>query len=144
MGAQQEKAAMISGPLITANASGTLTADPTNLTGVVRVAVTGSAQALTLPAESAHPQKKSTLGKRFLRVLAMGCNVQLAQGCGAAPVPVLNQASAFGTGHVAAAATFVNGVADQWEIDPRATHIGLIGDGTGFIEFYCSDGPGRP
>lgn len=143
MGVQAEKAAMVSGPIITANGAGVLTADATNVTGVVRIALTGAAQTATLPALTDHPQKKSALGKRFLRVLAVGANVQLAQGAGAAPTIVLNQASAFGTGHVGAGATFLNGAEKEFEVDPKATHLGFISDvATGFIEFYVSDGRG--
>lgn len=145
MGIQAEKAAMISGPIVTANAQGVLTADPTGITGVLRYALTGVAQSAQLPLEAAHPQKRSTLGKRFIRVLAVGANVQLAQGQGSAPTVVLNQVAAFGTGHVNAGATCVNGVEKEFEIDPRATHLGWVGDAgaAGFLEFFVSDGPGR-
>lgn len=144
MGSQVDKAASISGPIITASPTGGLVADPSGLTGVMRIAVTGAAQNFPLPAATGDPQKKSTLGRRFIRILAMGSNVQLAQGAGAAPTIVLNQVSVIGTGHVGAGATFVNGIPEQFELDHRATHVGFIGDvASGFLEYYVSDGPGR-
>jgi hypothetical protein len=144
MGTHSEKAAMISGPIITANALGVLTADPTGITGTMRYAVTTASQGVLLPAAVGDPQKKSTLGTRFLWVLASGCNVQLSHGAGSAPTLVYNQLSAFGTGHVAAGPTFVNGTAREYVVPPGATHLAFIGDAAGFIEFYVSDGLGRP
>jgi len=145
MGALLEKAANVTGPIITPQVvGGALAADTTGLTGVMRIAVTGAAQSFALPAATSDPQKKSTMGKRFLRLVPVGVNVQLAQGAGAAPTIVLNQVSVIGTGHVGAGASFFNGVPDQWEIDQRATHVGFIGDAaTGFLEYYISDGAGR-
>ena len=144
MGTHSEKAACIGGPIITANALGVLTADPTGLTGTMRYAVTTASQGVPLPAAAGNPQKKSTLGTRFLWVLATGCNVQLSQGAGAAPTLVYNQLSAFGTGHVAAGPSYRNGEPREFIVSEAATHLAFIGDAAGFIEFYVSDTPGRP
>lgn len=129
------KAARVTGPIAAA--------DATNRTGVVRIALTGSAQTATLPTTGRDPQKKSTLGARFIRIAAVGANVQFAQGLGSAPTIVQNQAAAVGTGHASAGATLFNGVAEQFMLDSAATHLGFIGDGgaAGYLEFYVSDQP---
>jgi hypothetical protein len=144
MGTHSEKAAAISGPIIRANALGVLTADPTGNSGTMRYAVTTASQGVPLPVAVGDPQKKSTIGSRFLWVLAAGCNVQLSHGEGSAPTLVFNQLSAFGVGHVAAGPTLVNGTAREYVVPTSATHLAFIGDAAGFIEFYVSDGQGRP
>ena len=130
-----EQAARITGPKAAA--------DTTGLTGVMRYALTGANQQVTLPTNSTVKGKKNNYGARFIRFLAMGANVQWAWGSGSAPTIVLNQASALGTGHVSAGATLVNGVPEQLMISSEATHIAFIGDNstTGYLEFYLSDEP---
>lgn len=127
-----EQAARVVGPIVAA--------DATNRTGVIRVANTGSAQTATLPTSGAERGKKSTLAKRFIRIAAVGANVQFGFGIGSAPTIVLNQASAVGTGHVSAGATLFSNNPEQFLIPSDATHIGWISDAAaGYLEFYVSD-----
>lgn len=130
-----EQAARVTGPIAAA--------DATARTGVMRVAFTGSAQTATLPTTGAEKGKKSTLGKRFIRIAAVGANAQWAFGVGSAPTIVLNQTAAVGTGNAGAGATLFNGLPEQLLIPSEVTHIGFIGDNstTGYLEFYVSDQP---
>ena len=136
MGILSEKAASVAGPIAAA--------DPTGITGVMRIAVTGAAQSFALPAAAADPQKKSSMGGRFIRLCFVGVNGQLAQGLGTAPTIVNNQVSVIGAGSAGAGATFFDGVPEHFDLDHRATHIGFIGaSAAGFLEYYVSDKPGR-
>lgn len=129
-----DQAARITGPLAAV--------DATMRTGVWRIALTGAAQSVALPTAGKPADKGSTLAGRFVRVLAVGANVQLAQGIGSAPVVALNALSVMGTGNAAAGATFVNGLPEPFRIDSQATHLGWIADaGAGFLELYVSDQP---
>ena len=130
-----EQAARVTGPKAAA--------DNTGLTGVMRYALTGANQQVTLPTNSTVKGKKSNYGARFVRLLAMGANVQWAEGHGSAPTIVLNQTAAMGTGHVSAGVTLVNGVPEHVQISSEATHIAFVGDNstTGFLEIHISDQP---
>jgi hypothetical protein len=117
-------------------------ADPTMRTGTFRIALTGAAQNVALPTAGADKGKRSTVGGRFVRVLATGANVQISQGIGAAPVVVLNQISVMGTGHAGAAPTCVNGLPESFRLESEATHLGWISDAAaGFLELFISDKP---
>jgi hypothetical protein len=134
-GQHSEKAARITGCVAAA--------DPTMRTGGWRIALTGAAQSVALPTAGKETLKKgSTLSGRFVRLLAVGANVQFAQGRGSAPVPVLNQASVMGTGHVGFAMTLANGVPEPIIIDTEATHFGWVSDAAaGFLEMVVADAP---
>lgn len=133
MGSHMEQAARITGPISAA--------DPTARRGVTRVALTGAAQNIALPTTGREPGKASTLGSRFIRLLAVGANVQLVESVGAVTV-VLNQVAAVGTGNTQAGATYLNGAAESWRLDSATTHLSFISDAAaGFLEFYVSDQP---
>lgn len=124
------------------NVTGPLAAaDATGRTGVMRIAVTTSADSFVLPTTGAAPGKRSTLGGRWIRILAMGANVQYAFGLGSAPSITTNEASAPGTGDANAGATLVASVPEQVMVPSEATHMGFRGDAAGFLEFYVSDQP---
>jgi hypothetical protein len=112
-------------------------------TGGWRIALTGTAQSVLLPTAGKETLKKgSTLSGRFVRLLAVGANVQFAQGRGAAPAPALNQVSVMGTGHVAFGQTIVNGVPEPIIVDTEATHFGWISDAAaGYLEMVVADAP---
>jgi hypothetical protein len=117
-------------------------ADTTGRTGVMRIAVSGSAQNFALPTSGAAPGKRHTLPARWLRIAAAGVNVQWAFGVGSAPTIALNQAAAVGTGHAAAGATLFNGIPEQVLVPSEATHVGFIGESAaGYLELYVSDQP---
>jgi hypothetical protein len=131
-----EQAARVTGPIAAADLSG--------LTGVMRYAVSTSDGNVALPArDAAQPgSKKSKLSGRFIRMLAMGANVQYAFGTGtSAPDINLNETSALGTGDVNAGATLVNGIPEHVMVPSEATYLAWVGDGNGFLEFYVSDQP---
>jgi hypothetical protein len=131
-----EQAARVTGPIAAADVSG--------LTGVHRYAVTTSDGnvALTARDPAAPGYRKSKLGGRFIRLLAMGANVQYAFGTGAAAPDInLNETSALGTGDVNAGATLVNGIPEHVLVPSEATFLAWVGDGNGFLEFYVSDQP---
>lgn len=130
------KAARVTGPIAST--------DATWRKGVIRVALDGNAQSVALPTTGALPNKDATISGRYIRLLVMGANAQVAQGLGSAPSINLNEVSAGGpplVPDVNSGATFVNGVPDQFELDAACTHIGFRGDGgaAGYIEFYVSD-----
>jgi len=117
-------------------------ADATMRTGGWRIALTGAAQSVALPTAGAEKGKRSTLGGRFVRAMAVGANVQLAQGVGAAPTVVLNQVSVMGTGNAGFGMTLANGQAESFRLDSAATHLGWVSDAAaGFLELYVSDQP---
>ncbi len=118
-------------------------ADATALTGVYRYAASASNTAVALPARTDKRGGQATIAARFLRIRAVGCNAQYAEGFGAAPTLVFNQLSAWGTGHVAAGGTVVDGTSEDFVVDNRTTHLAWIcSNATGFVEFYLSDAPG--
>lgn len=140
MGSEMNQAARCTGPVSAA--------DATWRTGVNRVALTGSAQSEVLPTTGKADTKKvaSTIAQRWVRVLAMGANVQLGLGRGSAPTIALNAVSTGGPPKAplaTAGATYINGLPDQFMIDSEVTHIGFIGDAgaAGFLEWYVSDQP---
>lgn len=130
-----EQAARITGPISAA--------DATMRTGVWRIALTGSAQNVALPTSGAAVGKKSTLGARFVRLLAKGANVQFVQGTGSsAPTVTLNQVSVMGTGHVGAGMTLLDGVPEVFLVDSDSTYFAWISDAaTGYLEMIVSDQP---
>jgi hypothetical protein len=120
-GTAAAKAALIQAPIAALDATGN--------TGVMRIAITGSAQNFALPS--------ALVGTRKFIALFCTADIQYAFGIGAAPTLVLSQASAPGTGHASAGATLPAG---QWKdvpIPEKATHVGFIGS-TGFLEMYNS------
>ncbi len=115
-------------------------ADATGLTGVYRYAASASNTSVALPVRGDKRGGFSTLATRFLRVRAVGCNVQYAQGLGAAPTLVFNELSVWGTGDVNAGATVVDGTSEDFIVDAHATHLAWIcSNATGTVEFYLSD-----
>ena len=137
MGTHTEKAACIGGPIAAADATG--------ITGVFRYAATGTAQNIALPLAADNPQKKSTLGGRFLAIRPVGCSIQWAQGRGAAPTIVSNQVSTFAAPSAGAGASLADGERQEVILDALATHLGVLASaGTGFIEIYLAETSGRP
>lgn len=130
-----EKAARVTGPKGVADVSAR--------TGVQRHAVTSTQIQITLPTTGKEKNVKSTIGKRWIRLLALGSNVQWSEGHGAATTVVYNQASATGTGHASAGATLIDSVPEQVMISSECTHLTFIcpSGGTGFVEFHISDQP---
>lgn len=131
-----DQAARVTGPIAAA--------DATWRTGVIRVAVDGTQQSLALPTTGKDPNRGSTIGGRFIRILAMGANVQFAQGRGTAPALVLTDVASGGppvTPDVNSGATLVNGIPDGFIVDSQATHFGYRSDAAGFLEFFVSDKP---
>jgi len=139
MGVHVDKAACIGGPIIAADATG--------LTGVSGYAAATTTQTITLPTP-ANPvsTKKSTVGSRFMRVQAIGCNVQFGQVIdGSSPTLVYGQASAANLGgHVSRGGTVQLGTTYEFIVDPRATKIVWIADNTtGQVEFHLAETPGN-
>lgn len=134
MGSHVEQAARVTGPKAVA--------DATARTGVQRIAVSGTNTQVALPTASLEPGCKSSIGDRFIRILAYSADVQWAEGEGAAPTLVWNQVAAPGTGHVAAGATLIAGFPEHEKLGSKTTHLAFItGGGAGFVEFYVSDRP---
>lgn len=133
MGYELDKAARVTGPKGVA--------DATARTGVQRIAITSTQTQVALPTTGRGIGKKSTLGSRWVRLLATGCNVQWSEGHGAATTVVYNQAAAVGTGHASAGATLIADVPEQLQLSSECTHLTFIGPsgGTGFLELYVSD-----
>lgn len=127
------------------NKSGPIAAaDATWRTGVIRVALTGASQSEIIPTTGKREDRGSTIASRYIRLLVMGANAQVAQGLGTAPSLTLNEVSAGGPPKVPdvnSGATYVNGVPEEFELDPRCTHIAFIGDNgaAGYFEFFVSD-----
>lgn len=132
-----DQAARVTGPISAADTSGR--------TGVMRLALTGSAQTFTLPTASKAHDKKHALAGRFITMYADGDSIQWAFGKGAAPTIVRDQVSVVSTGHVSAGATLVNGVPRSFLIPNDCTHVGLISKTasppTSYLEWYVSDKP---
>lgn len=132
MAGNVDKAAGVAGPIAAADASG--------MTGVYRIACTGVAQSFVLPVTLANQMNRTNWAKRFISLKAIGVNIQFAQGMGAAPTLVLNQASAVGTGHAAAGATIPSGTEVQFLVNATATHVGWISDANaGYLEVYFAE-----
>lgn len=127
------------------NKSGPIAAaDATWRTGVIRVALDGNAQSVAIPTTGKRDDRASTIASRYIRLVVMGANAQVAQGLGSAPSITLNEVSAGGpplVPDVNSGATYVNGIPDEFELDPKCTHIGFRGDNgaAGYIEFFVSD-----
>ncbi len=137
MGSHSEKAAALAGAISAASTTG--------LTGVMRYAASASNTAITLAANPEKTSGASALAGRFLRIRPVGCSVQYAQGFGAAATLVYDQTAAYGTGNVAAGATVVDGTFEDFVVDARTTHLSFIcSNGTGKVEFYVTNHPGRP
>lgn len=109
----------------------TASADSTGRNGVHRIAVSTTAASFALP---------RAMRNNYLRVAAVGCNVQVATSSGAAgQTLVYNQASALGTGNVAAGATVPNGTFVDGIVAGNATFLNVVADAAGFIEVYVSE-----
>lgn len=125
-GAAVEKACSLKGPIAAA--------DPTGQTGVHRIAITGSAQSFTVPA---------ALQGKYITIYCTA-EIQYAFRIAAAPTIVLNQASALGTGHVAAGKTLPAGQDKDVPVpkggNGESVFIGWIGT-AGFVEIVCSESP---
>ena len=131
-----DQAARYTGPVAAADATGR--------TGVMRIAVTGAAQNFALPTSdvASNGKRRSAVGGRFIRIVAVGVNVQWAFGYGTAPTIALNEISASGTGDVNAGASLFNSVPEHPLVPSEATHVGFIGDAAaGYLEWYVSDQP---
>lgn len=116
------------------NAGPVAAADTTNLTGTIRVLLTGANQSFALG---------STMGQRWARLAANTTDdVQYAYGIGAAATLTYNQASAAGTGHVASGETLFSKTSDQHVVPPGATHISFRSSSTngGYFEFGVREG----
>jgi hypothetical protein len=121
MSVAADKAASIQGPIAAADATG--------LTGVMRVAMTGSSQSVAIPTE---------LRGKYVDLY---CTVeaQYAFGTGAAaPTIVTDQAAALGTGHASAGKTLPAGIDKSVLVPTNATFIAWKG-ASGFIELVCSE-----
>lgn len=130
-----EQAARVTGPKAVA--------DATARTGTQRIAITSTQTQVPLPTTGKAKGKASTIGGRFIRLLAVGTNVQWSEGHGAASTVVFNQAAAVGTGHASAGATLMDGMPEQMQICSEVTHLTFIANTSlsGFVEFYVSDQP---
>lgn len=135
MSKEVNQAARITGPIAVS--------DTTNLLGVVRFAVSAVRVDQALPTDpvGAESHRKNALGGRFVRALAVGCNVQWAQGRGSAPAITFNALNNFGSGSAVAGGTLVNGVPEPIIVDSQSTHMSFICDAgqSGYVEFYVSD-----
>lgn len=122
----EEKAAARQGPVCAANALG--------LTGVHRVAISGSAQSVAVPA---------ALRSHYVTfvVATTSADVQRAWSSGAAgQTLVLNQAAAFGTGNAAAGATQFSKTKEDEQVPLDATFLNFIGTAAdGYLEVYVSE-----
>lgn len=122
----QDKAALVSHPLAVADTSG--------LTNVHRIAISGAAQSIALPA--------SWQGKFVRLTVDSAVNVQYAFSSGAAATLVLDQASAIGTGHAACGASIFAGSSKDGRVRNGVTHLNFIGDSaSGFLEVEISETP---
>lgn len=111
-----------------------LAADATGVTGVFRVACTGSAQNVAVPA--------GLRGKPlFITLRAVGVDVQFGYSLtGSAITVVLNQASTWGTGNAGAGATLPDDQSDSHQLPVGATHLCWISaSASGFFEGYISE-----
>jgi hypothetical protein len=121
-----EKAASPSHPLAVADATG--------LTNIHRIALTGVAQSIAIPA--------SWQGRFCLLTVDSTADVQYAFSAGAAATLVLDQAAAIGTGSAAAGATIFAGGAKDARIRIGCTHINFIASAAGgFLEVEVSETP---
>lgn len=119
-------------------------ADSTGRTGVMRVALSGANQSFTLPTTGAEPGKKSTLGGRFITMMVVGTNAQIAFGVGTNININIDEPAALGTGDANAGATLIDGRERRFLVPSEATHLsfrGTSGGALGFIEYYVSDQP---
>ena len=122
----EERAALVIAPTAMVEATGPY--------GVYRIATSGSAQNAALP--------EALVGK-WIDLYCSTNAVQFAFGEGSAPTLVYDQASAVGTGHVAAGKTLPVGVVLPQRVPDKATHLSWIGAGAGgFLEFHLSERPG--
>lgn len=122
----QEQAVLVGHPLAAADATGA--------TGVYRIALTGASQNFAVPAK--------WLG-RFVRVTVDStADVQYAFSNGAAQTLVLDQASAPGTGHVAAGSSIFAGQVKDARVRAAVTHMNFISTAAaGFLELELSETP---
>ena len=124
----QEQAALLAHPLAVA--------DTTGLTNVHRIALTGAAQSVAVPAG---------WQERFVRLTVDSTsNVQYAFSTGAAgQTLVLDQAAAIGTGHAACGATIFAGQSKDGRVRRGVTFLNFIADAAGgFLEVEISETPG--
>lgn len=137
MSSELNQAARVTGPIAAA--------DATARTGVMRIALSGSAQNFALPTTDKADGKKHTLSARWIRMYADGDSIQWAFGVGSAPTINRDEAAAVGTGDVNAGGTLVNGLPEHVLIPDEATHVGFISKTasppTSYLEFYVSDQP---
>jgi hypothetical protein len=126
-GQHTDKAALVSHPLAAA--------DPTGLTNVHRIALTGVAQSVAIPASWKH---KFCL----LTVDTATANVQYAFSAGAAATLVRDQAAAIGTGSAVAGATIFSKASKDGRIRAGVTHLNFISDSAdGYLEIEISETP---
>lgn len=120
----QEKAALVQAPIAAADTNG--------VTGVHRIAITGSTQFAAIPAK---------LRGKWVDLYCTA-DVQYAFSSGTSSQTIaLNQAAALGTGNAAAGKTLVAGMDKPTRVPLTATFINFIGT-TGYLEIVCSEGVG--
>lgn len=111
----------------------TAAARPNQTQGVFRYASSTTAASVAIPAA----WKGRFLTFRFFGT-ALHCDV--ACTFGSAPTLVIDQASAVGTGHVAAGARLDDGMSIDGLIPDDATYLGWVSSGTGgYVEFWISE-----
>ena len=122
----QEAAALVGHPVGIVSTTG--------LSGVVRVALTGSAQNVAVPS--------SLRGKFVTITCASNDDIQyLFSTTGAAITVVKDQASTLGTGHAQAGKTVFSRTSVDRRVPLTATHLCWISTSTngGFLELECSE-----
>jgi hypothetical protein len=134
MGTHSEKAACIGGPVASAAS-----------VNATRRFASGDLGCALAPAP-ADPQKKSTVGSRFVSIRPVGCVIQWAQGLTATPPTITSNAlSTWASPNAAAGPTLLDGEEKQFVADPAALSIGwAVVSGSGFVELYVAETQGRP
>lgn len=125
MSEAEDKAAKLAHPVAAADASG--------LTGVIRIQLTGALQSFAVPS--------GMVGKFATLTVCSTDDVQFAFGMGSAPLLVLNQLAAPGTGHAAAGATVLSRTSVDRRIPLGVTHLSVFATGAsgGYLELVCSE-----
>jgi hypothetical protein len=126
MSSAEMKAALLGHPVAAADASG--------LTGIYRIALTGSPQTMAVPA--------GIRGKFATLTVVSNDNAQYAFGTGTtAPALVKDQVSAFDAPSAAAGKTIFSKTSIDRIIPRNATFLSVVATGTtgGYLEIDCSE-----
>lgn len=123
------RACLVSGPIAALDTSGA--------TGVTRYATTAASQNALIP---------DAMRGCWIKIQAVGLQIDWAFSVGATQAIVLNQASTLGTGHASAGDTLQAGVTDQVLVpktkDNKPIYINFISSGTsGFLVFRKAEVP---